>query len=64
MSNYDGGPMLRAPAEQPSGTQREKELANDYKTAQRSDKKMAGLFGSKKDTRPIDVGLASLIGSD
>jgi hypothetical protein len=25
---------------------------------------MAGLFGSKKDTRPIDVGLASLIGSD
>ena len=25
---------------------------------------MAGLFGSKKDTRHIDVGLASLIGSD
>lgn len=25
---------------------------------------MAGLFGSKKDTRPFDVGLASLIGSD
>lgn len=25
---------------------------------------MAGLFGPKKDTRPIDVGLASLIGSD
>ncbi|HUG06053.1 MAG TPA: hypothetical protein VMQ78_05920 [Candidatus Limnocylindria bacterium] len=25
---------------------------------------MAGLFGSKKDTRPLDVGLASLIGSD
>jgi hypothetical protein len=25
---------------------------------------MAGLFGSKKDTRPIDIGLASLIGSD
>lgn len=25
---------------------------------------MAGFFGSKKDTRPIDVGLASLIGSD
>jgi hypothetical protein len=25
---------------------------------------MAGLFGSKKDTRPIDVGLASLVGSD
>jgi hypothetical protein len=25
---------------------------------------VAGLFGSKKDTRPIDVGLASLVGSD
>src|SRR3990170_6337451 len=25
---------------------------------------MAGLFGSKKDARPIDVGLASLVGSD
>jgi len=25
---------------------------------------MAGLFGTKKDTRPIDVGLASLVGSD
>jgi hypothetical protein len=60
---YDGGPLNRQPAEQPSGTQREKELANDAKTAQRS-LKMAGLFGSKKDTRPIDVGLASLVGSD
>jgi hypothetical protein len=60
---YDGGPLNRQPVEQPSGTQREKELASDYKTAQRSDN-MAGLFGSKKDTRPIDVGLASLIGSD
>jgi len=60
---YDGGPLNRQPVEQPSGTQREKELANDYKTAQRSDN-MAGLFGSKKDTRPIDVGLASLVGSD
>jgi hypothetical protein len=64
VSNYDGGPMLRAPAEQPSGTQREKELAKDFKSSQRSVTKMAGLFGSKKDTRPIDVGLASLIGSD
>src|SRR5207237_9211155 len=25
---------------------------------------MTGLFGRKKDTRPIDVGLASLVGSD
>jgi len=25
---------------------------------------MAGLFGPKKDTRPVDVGLASLHGSD
>jgi hypothetical protein len=63
MSMYDGGPINRQPVEQPSGTQREKELASDYKTAQRSEK-MAGLFGSKKDTRPIDVGLASLVGSD
>jgi len=61
---YDGGPLNRQPVEQPSGTQREKELANDYKTAQRSENKMAGLFGSKKDKRPIDVGLASLVGSD
>ena len=64
MTFYDGGPLNRQPVEQPSGTQREKELANDYKTAQRSDNKMAGLFGSKKDKRPIDVGLASLVGSD
>ncbi len=63
MTMYDGGPLNRQPVEQPSGTQREKELAKDYKTAQRSNK-MAGLFGSKKDTRPIDVGLASLVGSD
>jgi hypothetical protein len=54
----------RQPVEQPSGTQRETELARDFKTAQRSTNKMAGLFGSKKDTRPIDVGLASLVGSD
>jgi hypothetical protein len=64
MANYDGGPLLRQPAEQPSGTQREGELAKDFKSAQRSTNKMAGLFGSKKDTRPIDVGLASLVGSD
>jgi hypothetical protein len=53
----------RQPAEQPAGTARQNELAKDFKTAQRSSK-MAGLFGSKKDTRPIDVGLASLVGSD
>ena len=64
MTMYDGGPLNRQPVEQPSGTQREKELASDYKSSQRSDNKMAGLFGSKKDTRPIDVGLASLVGSD
>jgi hypothetical protein len=63
VTHFDGGPLNRQPAEQPSGTQREKELARDYKTAQRSDR-VAGLFGSKKDTRPIDVGLASLVGSD
>jgi len=63
MTMYDGGPLNRQPVEQPSGTQREKELAKDFKTAQRS-QKMAGLFGSKKDKRPIDVGLASLVGSD
>jgi hypothetical protein len=63
VTHFDGGPLNRQPVEQPSGTQREKELANDYKTSQRSPK-MAGLFGSKKDTRPIDVGLAGLVGSD
>jgi hypothetical protein len=64
VTHYDGGPLNRQPVEQPSGTARENELKKDYKTAQRSTNKMAGLFGSKKDTRPIDVGLASLIGSD
>jgi hypothetical protein len=64
LTHYDGGPLNRQPVEQPSGTARENELKNDYKTAQRSTNKMAGLFGSKKDTRPIDVGLASLVGSD
>jgi len=44
---YDGGPMNRQPVEQPSGTQREKELAQDYKSSQRSTNKMAGLFGSE-----------------
>lgn len=63
MTHYDGGPLNRQPVEQPSGKARQNELASDYKTAQRSSK-MAGLFGSKKDTRPIDVGLASLVGSD
>ena len=63
MTHYDGGPLNRTPAEQPSGTARENELKKDYKTAQ-GGSKMAGLFGSKKDTRPIDVGLASLVGSD
>src|SRR5687767_14042336 len=53
----------RQPAEQPSGTARQNELAKDFKTSQRSTK-MAGLFGPKKDTRPIDDGLASLVGSD
>ena len=38
-------------------------VKNDYKSAQ-GRSKLAGLFGSKKDTRPIDVGLASLVGSD
>src|SRR6266511_4711133 len=53
----------RQPVEQPSGTARENELKSDYKTAQRSPG-MAGIFGRKKDARPIDVGLASLVGSD
>jgi hypothetical protein len=60
---YDGGPLNRQPVEQPSGKQRESELASDYKSSQRRST-VAGLFGSKKDTRPIDVGLASLVGSD
>ena len=63
MTFYDGGPLNRQPVERPSGTAREDELKKDYKTAQ-GGSKMAGLFGRKKDTRPIDVGLASLVGSD
>lgn len=54
---------LRIPVQKPSGRAREDELKQDYKTAQRRTK-VAGLFGSKKDTRPVDVGLASLQGSD
>lgn len=64
MSGHYENPLVHQPVEQPSGTARENELKNDYKTAQRSTNKMAGLFGSKKDTRHIDVGLASLVGSD
>ena len=63
MTFYDGGPVNRQPVEQPSGTARENELKSDYKTAQ-GGTTVAGLFGSKKDARPIDVGLASLVGSD
>ena len=63
MTHFDGGPLNRQPAEQPSGNQEENERAQDFKKAQ-GGSKVAGLFGSKKDTRPIDVGLASLIGSD
>ena len=63
MTHFDGGPLSRQPVEQPSGKQQESERANDFKKAQ-GGSKVAGLFGSKKDTRPIDVGLASLIGSD
>jgi hypothetical protein len=49
--------------EQSSGKQQESERAADFKKAQ-GGSRMAGLFGSKKDTRHIDVGLASLVGSD
>jgi hypothetical protein len=52
--------------EQPSGTARQNELAKDFKTSQGGSKVagLLGLFGGKKDSRPIDVGLASLVGSD
>lgn len=63
MSGHYENPLVHQPVEQPSGTAREDELKKDFKTSQRSTK-MAGLFGSKKDTRHIDVGLASLVGSD
>src|SRR6185503_16231946 len=63
VTDYDGGPLNRQPVEQPSGKQLESERAKDFKKAQ-GGSKVAGLFGSKKDTRPIDVGLASLVGSD
>ena len=63
MTHYDGGPLNRQPVEQPSGKPLESERAKDFKKAQ-GGSKVAGLFGSKKDTRPIDVGLASLVGSD
>ena len=55
------GPFRGNP--QPIVEAQEKERKNDHKSAQRSSK-LGGLFGSKKDTRPIDVGLASLVGSD
>lgn len=59
-------PLPRMPAEQPSGKARENELHSDYKKAQGGlmMSGLSGLFGGKKDARPIDVGLASLVGSD
>jgi hypothetical protein len=60
---YDGGPMDRIPADREEGKAREDELRKDYRRSQKKEARMAIFgFGSKKDTRPVDVGLASLAG--
>ena len=60
----DGGPMTRLPVDREVGKAREDELAKDLTSSQKKEARMAifGL-GSKKDTRPVDVGLAALLGT-
>ena len=63
MQNYDGGPMRRLPIDNEAGKARGDELAKDYASSQKGRQRMAILgFGKKKDTRPVDVGLAALHG--
>lgn len=63
MTMYDGGPMTRLPVDREAGKARDDELAKDFKSSQKKEARMAifGL-GSKKDMRPVDVGLAALSG--
>jgi hypothetical protein len=53
--------MTRIPVTSEAGKAREDELRNDHRSANRRRRGMA-LFGGKKDTRPVDEGIASLHG--
>jgi len=53
--NYHENPSVRQPAETGVGDQRDKEIANEVKKAR-------GIKMAKKDDRPVDAGLAALVG--
>jgi hypothetical protein len=48
-------PSLRQPVDREVGEQRDNEIANDVK-------KVRGITMAKKDERPVDAGLAALVG--
>jgi hypothetical protein len=55
--------MTRLPIDKEAGKARGEALAKDFTSAQKGRTVMAILgFGKKKDTRPVDVGLAALVG--
>jgi len=53
--NYHENPALRQPVEESVGEHRDDEIANDVKKAR-------GIKMAKKDDRPVDAGLAALVG--
>ena len=53
--SYEGMPEPRQPVEREVGDQRDKEIANEVKKAR-------GIKMAKKDDRPVDAGLAALVG--
>ena len=52
---YRENPSLRQPVDREVGDQRDNEIANDVKKAR-------GIKMAKKDERPVDAGLAALVG--
>ena len=52
---YRENPSLRQPVEREVGEQRDNEIARDVKKAR-------GIKMAKKDDRPVDAGLAALVG--
>ncbi|HEX9266630.1 MAG TPA: hypothetical protein VF965_04005, partial [Candidatus Limnocylindria bacterium] len=53
--SYEGMREPRQPVEREVGDQRDKEIGNDVKKAR-------GIKMAKKDDRPVDAGLAALVG--
>ncbi len=53
--SFRENPSLRQPVDREVGEQRDNEIANDVKKAR-------GIKMAKKDERPVDAGLAALIG--